>query len=63
MDKYAAKLARLYPDWRNDHATKLEAAVEIGIADAEDLALAEVGELDFGCDAVIRFQTGETDYD
>jgi len=41
------KLGEVYPDWRQFHATPIEAGVEIGLLDDSALAEAEVPELDF----------------
>ncbi len=42
------QLADLYPDWRLWHKTPMEAAVEIGLLDEDDLAVEEMGgELNF----------------
>ena len=40
------QLASVYPDWREYHDTPIEAAVEVGLLDEADLAVAEVPEVD-----------------
>ena len=44
------KLDRVYPNWRELHKTPLEAAVEVGLLDEEEIANADVPELDFNED-------------
>ncbi len=41
------QLAEHYPDWRKFHSTPLEAAVEVGLLDEDELIAEEVAELDF----------------
>ncbi len=51
MRNLIRQLAELYPDWRNYHKTPMEAAVEIGLLDEDDLAVEEMGgELNFNED-------------
>ncbi|KKL87488.1 hypothetical protein LCGC14_1934190 [marine sediment metagenome] len=48
MQNLIKQLAESYPDWRRYHKTPMEAAVEIGLLDEDDLAVEEMGgELNF----------------
>ena len=48
MSNLIEQLAKHYPDWRYYHNTPIEAAVEVGLLDEDDLAVEEMGgELDF----------------
>lgn len=41
------QLDEVYPDWRQAHKTPIEAAIEVGLLDEEELDAAGVDELDF----------------
>ena len=45
-----AQLVEHYPDWRKYHRTPMEAAVEVGLLDEDELIAEEVAELDFNED-------------
>ena len=52
-----------YPDWYVYHNKPIEAAIEIGLLDEDDLAIFEIKPLNFHNDRHIVFDTPETDYD
>ncbi len=41
------QLDRCYPGWRLAHSTAVEAAIEVGLLDEDELDAAGVDELDF----------------